>query len=585
MAYRNRPVLDRKHRPRWQDELRSQQLVVAGFALTIAVALGLFGAWAWNGFYDGHLRQVVYAAGQEYTVDDVTRRQAVLEVELFARLQDVQSQMGTPQDQLVQQQLARLQQEANRVSYAAAESLVTAAFQRDQADGLGISVDEARVDELVAERTTLPLRIRLSAIYVNAEADADEEPTPAQMELARVRADGLMAQLRAGRDFAALAGENSDHSSAASGGDLGWSTDELPRDADLHEAARDAAVGELIGPIEIGGGYAIVTVTARRDSGPDQILLDGLDGVGVGLDGYRDYVRDLALEEAFRQHFETEVAGAVQPQRKIAQIFLAAEQGLPGPSKRARHILVAPDPSLDDQGQATEEQWDEALERATQIRERLLAGESFEELAAESDDPGSASRGGDLGWWKPNPDDPAFVPEFEAALGSLSVGEISEPVRTDFGYHVIEVTEQRISVADQAERLVADLREDPDSFASVAESVSEDPGTAADGGEVGWIARYETDPELEAAAFAMTEPGAISDPVEVPGRGTYILKLLDTAEARVVEADRRERILGSGYGRWLEERRQMANVWLAADYDEGAGGATTPGLPPGIPVP
>ena len=61
MSYRNRPVLDRKHRPRWQDELRSQQLIIAGFALAIAVALGIFGAVAWSSFFDANLRQVASA--------------------------------------------------------------------------------------------------------------------------------------------------------------------------------------------------------------------------------------------------------------------------------------------------------------------------------------------------------------------------------------------------------------------------------------------------------------------------------------------------------------------------------------------
>ena len=46
MSFRNRPVLDRKHRPRWQDELRTQQLIVAGSALAIAVAVGIFAAAA-----------------------------------------------------------------------------------------------------------------------------------------------------------------------------------------------------------------------------------------------------------------------------------------------------------------------------------------------------------------------------------------------------------------------------------------------------------------------------------------------------------------------------------------------------------
>ena len=51
MSFRSRPVLDRRHRPRWQDELRTQQLIVIAFAVAISLAIGIFGAAAWNGYW------------------------------------------------------------------------------------------------------------------------------------------------------------------------------------------------------------------------------------------------------------------------------------------------------------------------------------------------------------------------------------------------------------------------------------------------------------------------------------------------------------------------------------------------------
>ena len=71
MSFRNRPVLDRKHRPRWQDELRTQQLIVAGFALAIAVAIGIFAATAWFNYYEAHLRPVAAVGDVTYNVDDL----------------------------------------------------------------------------------------------------------------------------------------------------------------------------------------------------------------------------------------------------------------------------------------------------------------------------------------------------------------------------------------------------------------------------------------------------------------------------------------------------------------------------------
>ncbi|HEY8495770.1 MAG TPA: peptidylprolyl isomerase [Limnochordales bacterium] len=89
---------------------------------------------------------------------------------------------------------------------------------------------------------------------------------------------------------------------------------------------------------------------------------------------------------------------------------------------RARHILV------------------ETEEQAKELKERLAAGEDFAALAKEhSIDRGSAARGGDLGWFGRG----AMVAPFEEAAFSLKPGEISDPVRTSFGYHLILVEERR----------------------------------------------------------------------------------------------------------------------------------------------
>lgn len=81
----------------------------------------------------------------------------------------------------------------------------------------------------------------------------------------------------------------------------------------------------------------------------------------------------------------------------------------------------------------------EALALAQELRQRILDGEDFATLAQEySDDPGSAANGGDLGWFGRG----VMVPAFEEAAFSLAVGEVSEPIKTDFGYHLIEVLEK-----------------------------------------------------------------------------------------------------------------------------------------------
>ena len=81
-----------------------------------------------------------------------------------------------------------------------------------------------------------------------------------------------------------------------------------------------------------------------------------------------------------------------------------------------------------------------ALTKISEIRQKIMDGEKFEELAAaNSDDPGSGRNGGDLGWAKRG----TYVPEFEAAVYNLEPNEISEPIETEFGYHIIQLLERR----------------------------------------------------------------------------------------------------------------------------------------------
>ena len=98
---------------------------------------------------------------------------------------------------------------------------------------------------------------------------------------------------------------------------------------------------------------------------------------------------------------------------------------------RARHILMQPNEILDE---ATVEQ------RLSGLREDVLAGDDFGAIAqALSEDPASAADNGDLGWVVPGD----FVPEFAERLTELEVGELSEPFRTRFGWHLVEVTDRR----------------------------------------------------------------------------------------------------------------------------------------------
>ena len=98
---------------------------------------------------------------------------------------------------------------------------------------------------------------------------------------------------------------------------------------------------------------------------------------------------------------------------------------------KARHILIKPTDLLSSE---------EARQRLVQLKQRIEAGESFEQIAtANSDDKGSAADGGNLGWVNPG----SMVDEFEEAMNKLEPGEISDPVHTRFGWHLIRVEDRR----------------------------------------------------------------------------------------------------------------------------------------------
>ncbi len=116
---------------------------------------------------------------------------------------------------------------------------------------------------------------------------------------------------------------------------------------------------------------------------------------------------------------------------------------------RARHILI---PLAQDASEAEVRQAESAV---ADLEKRLAAGEEFAGLAEQvSKDPGSAPKGGDLGWFGRG----MMVPEFEQAAFALKPGEISRPVRSAFGYHLIRLEERRPESVQPLDEVEADIR-------------------------------------------------------------------------------------------------------------------------------
>ena len=133
-----------------------------------------------------------------------------------------------------------------------------------------------------------------------------------------------------------------------------------------------------------------------------------------------------------------ETGDVSQPIRAISGYHLVRINDMQGVNQtstieqtRVRHILITPDEIIDEE--TAKQQLEDAL---ADIR----AGEDFGELAKLlSDDPGSASTGGEMDWTGPG----EFVPEFEEVANAIEIGVVSEPFRSRFGWHILEVLERR----------------------------------------------------------------------------------------------------------------------------------------------
>ena len=136
---------------------------------------------------------------------------------------------------------------------------------------------------------------------------------------------------------------------------------------------------------------------------------------------------------------DMEVGEVSEPIRAVSGYHLVKINEIEGVNQQStinqtlvRHILITPNQIIDDET---------AQQRLEDARERIAAGEEFGEVAKLlSDDPGSANAGGEMGWTSPG----TFVPEFEEVANNAELGVLSEPFRSRFGWHVLEVMDRRV---------------------------------------------------------------------------------------------------------------------------------------------
>lgn len=207
---------------------------------------------------------------------------------------------------------------------------------------------------------------------------------------------------------------------------------------------------------------------------------------------------------------------------------------------RASHILIKLG------AEPTPKDTLEAYNKAIMVRNKILKGENFADLARQfSDDPSGVQNGGDLGYFTSM----MMVYPFENAAYNTPIGQVTMPVRTRFGYHILKVTDVRdaqgqVKAAhimvripeNAADSTIASARKKIDEllqkvkngedFATLAQNFSDDRTSGKSGGQLPWFGTGKMVPEFEKAAFDLKENNQVSDPVRTP-YGWHIIKRID----------------------------------------------------------
>ena len=549
-------------------------LMNIGFGITVAVALLLLVIAAGVAWYGDHLAATASVNGQTVTKDAYAKQ---LEINAF-RIEYQERRIRTlltagrirTADATARQSI--LDQRKQQAATIALEQLVDGAVQADLATGQNVTITDADVAARLEEEATTPemrhaWMIEIAPEVPTGETVADDTTKAA----ARVKADQALADLKAGKDWTEVAKAASTDASRDQGGDLGYVDKNAVLDAAFSEAIQAAAKDAPTAVIEgADGSYRIGRVTEIVAPVRDAALEQQIADAGISLDDFkgairRDVTRTKLNDAILAQYL------AAGPQRQVAQIYMqeGSSETAEGAVK-VRHILYSPNDDANGAGDvaADDPAWAAAETAARATYEKLKANPSlFDSIArAESDEGAAQTSGGKLPYFAPID---AIDADFAAAIfkGGFADGQLLEPVRSAFGWHVIQVMHYPTD-AQWATRLKADIDSGKLTFADAARDNS-DTAEAAKGGDLGWIGKGQLAEEVEKAIFA-APVGKVSDPLVIDLDGMYIF-LVSKEETREPDAEQKATLEASAFSRWYAKQKAGYDI----SRDPAITGATT----------
>lgn len=306
-------------------------------------------------------------------------------------------------------------------------------------------------------------------------------------------------------------------------------------------------------------------------------LPTALAAQGIDYASYRDNIRKELAMQILRQR---DVIGRINVSPREIDQFLERQKKMPseGNVYNVSHILIAVPQA------ATPEQIDEAAKKADEVYQKATSGEDFGRLAVAYSNSQTALEGGSLGDRKGS-ELPTFLAE---PIATMKAGDITKPIRTPSGFHLIKLNEIKggtqvivnqvharhilikpNELQDDAtvEQKLASIRDrivnKGENFAAVASVVSEDPGSAAEGGDLGWAGPGTFVPEFE-KQLAQLQPDEISQPFRTQF-GWHIIQLLGRRQFDTTDDVRRQHAFTA-----LRESKadEETELWLRRLRDE-----------------
>ena len=325
---------------------------------------------------------------------------------------------------------------------------------------------------------------------------------------------------------------------------------------------------------------------ARRNNLSPSEFRQILERDGYDIEALREDIREELLVAQVQRRF---VTNRVTVSQRDVDDFLATVEKQGGSKREYRlaHILISVPEG------ASPEDIDQSREEAQALVSELRAGGDFAEAAVARSDGRQALEGGDLGWRKAN----ELPTLFAHVVPTLSIGEVSEPIRSPSGFHIVQVADSRrgethvltqtrarhillepneVRSDADARAQLAQLREriiNGDDFALLARAHSDDPGNAAMGGDLGWLSPGGVLPALQEVIDTLEE-SELSAPVKTE-RGWHLVQVLErraydgTEEVRRAGAVSaiRNRKIEEELPTWIRRIREEAYVELRLDEE------------------